>query len=296
VAGINQSLCLPTQILSFEHFIDTMITLTGCARSEIHAIVDLLTFDPTRNKADIILQPFLRDEGTIAWPVLAVRLSKPERNLLKLMSRTPRLQRAAANLIGGREQKLLLRVGQFLAKRAGFQFKLNKTIATGGVEAEIDMLAYTGHAPEEILLIEAKAILGTDDINEQVEGGRVMRHAEQQLQRCAEMIRGASDQYLAQAFSFVDWTRVRTVHFLILTPDTPPSSSFANDTAAAVSFLTLQHAFRHRDLQTPARICAAARRRPQTASPAVVKVEYDVVRVGSVTYEVPVGLLEEDAV
>jgi hypothetical protein len=292
IAGIDQSLCMPTQILSVERFVEAMGTMTGCAKSEILSIMNLLTFDPARNKADVILQPLIRDERTVAWPVLAVRLSKPERNLLKLMSRTPRLQASAANLIGGRERQLLLDAGRFLAKRAGFQFKLNKSIVANGNEGEIDLLAYTSRAPEEILIVEAKAILGSDEVNEQVESGRVMRRADQQLQRCAEIIRESSAEYLSRAYPFVDWSRVRTVHRLILTPDTPPTSSFGS-TTAAVSFLTLQHAFRHRDLQTPSRICAAARRRPQAASPPVLRVEYEVISVGDVTYEIPVGLLDE---
>ena len=293
--GIEQAQCMPTQHIQRRSFCNVMQSITGLPLIEIEAIVNLLRFDPCNRKADLFLQPLLCSANNVSWSALAVRLSHAERNLLKLMSRTRRFQAEAANLIGGREIQLLQKLGRFLAKRGGFQFSLNQKISADGREAEIDLLAYSSNAPQQVLIVEAKAILATDELNEQKESGRILRDEVERLDRRIRILSEMDSAHRARIFRFVDWARVQSIHRLIVTPDSPPPSTFDCESTPVVSFLTMQHSFRARDLRSPLRICDAARERPWLHGETVLRVDYKNVLIGDVTYEIPIDITGFDA-
>jgi hypothetical protein len=290
--GVEQARCMPTQHMTRRSFCEAMRSITGLELPEVEAIVTLLRFDPTDRKSDLFLQPFLCSADHVSWSALTVRLSRAERNLLKLMSRTRRFQAEAANLIGGRESQLLQQLGRFLAKRGGFQFRLNQKISAGGEEAEIDLLAYSVNAPEQVLVVEAKAILATDELNEQIESGRILRDEVERLDRRIRILSKMEPANRARIFRYVDWARVKSIHRLVVTPDSPPPSTFDCKSTPVVSFLTMQHSFRTRDLRSPLRICDAASERRWLQDEAVLRVDFKAVIIGNVTYEMPVDVTD----
>ena len=158
--GRAQEECIPTQVLTRAEFLDNMKILSGLDAQIIQAIVERLSYRTERNiKSDIFLQPLLCGNNSISWSPAVVELSKIERNMLKLLSRDPSMQDLAATMIGSREKTMLREIGAILARKGGYDFKLNKTLQYMDRKGELDLLAYNRQYPDQILLIEGKTVL-----------------------------------------------------------------------------------------------------------------------------------------
>lgn len=179
--GVAQERCMPTQIVPCSVFFESMIHLTGLTAQVIDNITNRLTYDTADVKRDVFLQPILRGPESVSWCPLWIKQSRPERNALKLMSRSPTLANSAATIIGGREQHMLKELGLLLAKRGGYDFKLNSRLRGKGQASELDLLAYNRRVPSEVLLVEAKAILAVDDVAEVQAATEQFRKAKLQL-------------------------------------------------------------------------------------------------------------------
>lgn len=164
--GKQQWECAPTQCVERSEFLESMRTLTELPNATLEAIVQRLTYDLSATWPDVYQQPLFCGAKTIAWSSSVVLNSKQMRNMLKLMSRTKSLQNHAANLIGGREGKMLWELGNLFSRRGRAAYKLTSAIVHGEKKGEVDILMYNRKFPEELLIVEGKAVLGVDEINE----------------------------------------------------------------------------------------------------------------------------------
>jgi hypothetical protein len=198
------------------------------------------------------------------------------------------MRNAAANIIGGREGPMLKELGLLLAKRGGYDYKLNRKVASADETAEIDLLAYSRKAPTEVLLVEGKAILAVDDVAEVHAATEQFNSAKEQLERTARILSTMPRQEKSSLFPFVDWSQVKSYHTLVVTPDSNPLSSFDEQEVPVITLELIRTQLRKRDFKSPWAICNACRRR-DWLKPFALDGEdlYLGVTVGSVTYELP---------
>jgi hypothetical protein len=123
--GIDQLECVPTQLLTEAEFLSSMVILSGLPIETVGRITERLTYDHANRKAEIFLQPLIRLDGKVLWSPWIIRKSRYDRNMLKLMARTPELKEIADDAVGSRERSFLNLIGRFLACRSGYQYKLN---------------------------------------------------------------------------------------------------------------------------------------------------------------------------
>jgi hypothetical protein len=171
-----------TQVVARDDFEGKISLLSGLTPKIVSTIVDRLRYDGSSPKPDVFLMPLFCGDVSVAWSPLLIIRSRSERNLLKLMARTKALKSTADNLIGDRERSLLNGLGQLLA-RHGYAYKLMTRLSHGGNDGELDLLAYNAGTPEEVLLIEAKALLAADEIAETKAATDELIRAQGQLRR-----------------------------------------------------------------------------------------------------------------
>src|SRR5207247_423937 len=102
--------------------------------------------------------------NSVAWSVRAVQLSGSRRNLLKLMARTPSQKALADNIIGDRERHFLATLAKWLRAK-GWAVATNQAFP-GLEQLEVDLIGWNWTYPNEVLIIEAKALRQADDPNE----------------------------------------------------------------------------------------------------------------------------------
>lgn len=200
--------CVPTQVVPLDQFRESMAMLSGLQVEKVDQIVRTLTFDRRTKSPDIYQQPLLVGPTLVAWSAMLVVNSRYIRNILKLLSRTPAMTDHAATLIGSQEPAMLREIGQLLSTKGGMQFKLATEIAIGGERAEIDLLAYNTRFPEEVLVVEGKAVLGVDEITEVASATKEMQKGQGQLARSIAMLESLSVEERQKVFKFVRWPSV----------------------------------------------------------------------------------------
>jgi hypothetical protein len=282
-----QELCMATQIVNLDRFTRCVQELSGLKEVMIRKIIDRLCYRSTP-KSDAFLQPLLCSNDLIAWCPLAIQLSKPERNMLKLMARSSgHLPDIAANIIGSREQEMLGQFGQFLAKRAQYDFKLNQGIRVGEEEAEVDMLAYRKKASREVLLVEGKTLLAVDDIGEVLTASEEIQKAQKQLYRSRDLLQKLPLAKKTEIYPFVDWPNVDTFRLLVITPESYPSRFVDQKEVPVITLQAVKTRIKNRDLQSPTTFWATCRDKQWLSNLIPDKQGFEELVVGDVIYEVP---------
>ncbi len=207
-SGIKFDKCMSTQVMDKIEFAGTIERLTGIARSKVDNIVERLSFDASNPKSDIFLQPFLSKDDKIAWSTRLIGETNYQRNMLKLMSRTDSYRGIAANIIGARERALLGDLGKYLEAR-GFAYKLLTEITLDELTGDIDLLAWNKKCSDQILIIEFKANLPPDEINEVNAFTEELIHGQSQIEKCITILTGMQDDLKREIFRFVEWEKVR---------------------------------------------------------------------------------------
>lgn len=286
--GVAQERCMPTQIVPAREFSEAMVSLTGLPSQVVDVVTNRLTYDTSDPKRDVFLQPLLCRSESVSWCPLYIKQSRPERNMLKLMSRSRTLSNASATIIGGREGQMLGELGLLLAKRAGYDYKLNCGLRYGGQSTELDLLAYNREAPAEVLIVEAKAVLAVDDVAEVQAATEQFKKAQAQLERASKILNSMPMDRKRFLFPFVDWDQVKIYRPLVITPDSSPLAEFAPDVVAVITLELVRTQFRSRDFRSPTAICEACKRK-EWLKPFGLDGEdfYSSIRIGSVTYEFP---------
>lgn len=292
-SGRPQTEFMPTQVVPRENFLSAAHEATSLRLDTIEAIVSRLSFDTSVPKRDPFLQPLLADSTALLWSPLCVEFSRPLRNMLKLMSRDPRLANHAATIIGSRESALMDAFESALPKSARFKFSRNREIDAGTIRTEIDLLAHSPHAPSQVLIVQAKAGLEADEINEVDAMTKDLLAGQRQATRAIDGLRALSlDQRRNVARAF-PWDQIDKYFALVITASNEPGSQYDHSRVPAVSVQTLVDHAAQADLTTPRSIVAAVKARGWQSTPPTEEL-YDQVRVGDVTYQLPVFKNEID--
>ncbi len=282
--GVPQEKCMPTQVVSRVRFLDAISRSSKLRRSIVETIIARLTYDWRTAKPDVYLQPLLCGPSLIAWSPLIVQTSRFQRNLLKLMARTPSLKSTADRIIGNREVQLLGNLKELL-ERKDWIVKLNKNIE-GSETAEVDLLATKWEYPKQVLIVEAKAFLQVDELNEIKSATEEMQHAQTQVHRIIRILKGLSLIEKQRLFPGIEWDKVEEWFGVIITPETEPGINFDHSAVPAAALRTLETQMRKRDWMGPYQLWNAMVSRDwQTLRPA--ERSHEAVLLAGVTFEVP---------
>jgi hypothetical protein len=286
--GKQQWECLPTPVIERRSFLQSMLILSGLPMAKVGAITSRLTYDDRTAVPEVFQQPLFCGPACVAWSAQAVLSSKYHRNMLKLMSRTPALRELSATLIGSREQAMLRELGALLSSKGGCGYKLNTDVEHGGERGEIDLLAYNLKFPDELLLVEGKASLGVDEINEVDAATLDMQKGQKQLGNVEMILEGMSEEEKRHLFKFVNWPFVKQVFGLVVSADAEPNGKFDHSHYPGISLQTMKARLRDNHFASPRKIWAACKERKWLAWLVHYDESYVPVVVGDVTYELPV--------
>ena len=295
-AGMEQRTCMPTQLICENDFISQVRELSDLSEDTIARILDRLTYDWENDKAEILLQPFIHLNNKILWSPLIIRKSRYQRNILKLMARTPELKEVADNLIGARERKFLNLIGARLSHRYGYQFKLNTDVSNQiNKQGEIDLLAYQPKAPTEVLIVEAKTILAVDETNEIADATKKLIDAQQQIRQAMAILRSLNITRKKELFKFVNWDKVSEYYPLVVTPDSNPNTLYDDNIVPHISYASLLTFGTRRAFVRPSRIWVWSREKKwvREETPTKQECKYKDIKVGEVTYSLPYVTINE---
>ena len=286
--GIDQSKCMPTQLLEEKEFILNIKILSGLKEETITRIVNRLTYDFKNKKAEILLQPFIKLKNRILWSPLIIRKSRHERNILKLMSRNPRLKKISDNIIGERERSFLNLIGNLLSKKSGYQFKLNTNISNQELTAEMDILAYKSNASTEVLVIEGKTILTVDETNEISDATGKLINAQQQIGKAIGILQSLDKEKKKELFKFVNWDKVSNYYPIIMTPDSHPNTLYNDDIVPHISYTSLITFGKKGDFSRPSRIHRFCKEKEWIKEKTPEKsYGHKDIKIGDITYSLP---------
>ena len=221
----SQESCMPTQVVAAGQFNNAIKTLSGLPLEKVARIIERLAFDYRTKLPCIFQQPLLVGDGTVAWSPNLVIHSRYDRNMLRLMARTPDLKHTADNLIGGRGRLMLNCFGKRL-QRFGWSYKLNRHIQHGGRTGEVDLLAYARDEPDAVAVVEWKSILTADEVHEVRAATAELISAQDQVVDCVDMLRAMSAAEKHNLYPFVPWERISRYVPLVVTKDVEPNETY----------------------------------------------------------------------
>ena len=290
--GVPLHECMPTQIVARDEFVHQVAALSHLPATSVQTILDRLTFHPAR-KADILLTPFLLGEDSVCWSPVGIMKYAHQRNLLKVMSRGTKDLREHAATINGRRDRIL---GQLIGKKfatRGFQFNLDTPIAANTERTDIDVLLYQTARPDEVLVVEAKALIAPDEINEVYDATQTLVYAQEQVRRAVRILREMPVVEKRQKFKFVDWDKATKFYGVVITTDAEAHWTIDQQEVPVLTYNSLRWRFRPRDFRCPSRFWAACVQRPWQDGE--MRVEKDVhadFRVGHLIYRLPAGVVD----
>lgn len=294
-SGVPQHQCMPTQVVDEAVFIEQVCRLSALSPAITRAVLDRLTFRPSP-KSDILLTPFLRSGGMVAWSPTVVINMRHERNLLKVMTRGPKALRDHAATLNGMRDAPLARLISSVFNKRGYQFKVGQQIAAQGEETDVDVLLWRADKSDEVLLIEAKALLPPDEINEVSDAVKVMLYAQEQSHRASRILKAIPTEEKCRMFKFVPWERVRSYSAVVVTSDAEPHTLVDPSIVPVISFNTLRSRFRSRDFASPQRFSQACKERAWLRGEVEEgELGHIDLRIGDLTYRLPVRVVEADA-
>jgi hypothetical protein len=264
-----------------------MARLTGFSTDLVECITSFLIHDNRTKNPDVYLQPLFALNEHVVWSPLVVSLSRQPRNALKLLCRTKATQQLGGTLNGTRENGMLLRFGRYLQKRAGYDFKINITVAEGADKTEIDLLAYNKREPSQVLLVQGKASIAADDQNEIDSVTKDMVVGREQCQLAEAILKRLPSRQLSQLYKFVAWDKVTTFYPLVITPDSEPHGQYDHSYAPAIALSSFEARVHDRKLRTPQSIWDTCRMRSWEARQSHLEPSFMPFKVGGVTYQIP---------
>ncbi|MBC7785194.1 MAG: hypothetical protein H7144_15270 [Burkholderiales bacterium] len=291
--GIPQDRCMPTQLYSRTRYLSAMQANSGLDSEKVLAITNRLTYDYRTITPCIFQQPLLVDGSNIAWSPFVVILSRYDRNMLRLMARTPEHKALADNVIGGRERSMLRQLGSYL-QTYGWSFKLNRRITDGSTEREIDLLGYSTTQQNTVLVVEWKTILTIDEVHEVRAATKELIRAQDQALKKIELLKRMTVSQKKAVYPFVEWDKVNQYVPLVVTPDAEPNETFDHNKVPSVSLATLQSFSKHRHLRSPLTLHEFAKTRSWNSEYNSFVHTHDDVRIGDYVYEIPI-LAEPEA-
>ncbi|MGB7324186.1 MAG: hypothetical protein WBD31_04905, partial [Rubripirellula sp.] len=285
---LEQIEVVPTQCLLRDRFVEMIRMLSGLNDSVIQKVADRLSYDDRTKQPDLFQQPLISGPDTVSWSVCQILGSRHLRNMLRLMNRTPSQQKLASTLVGTRDKIMIREFGRdFFAKLGGCSFKPDTDVSGGGENGDIDMLVYNPKFGDELLLIEAKAILAVDEINEVHQATLEMQHGQEQLAKIERILEAMTQEEKSQLFKFVDWKKVKTIYGIVVAAEAEPNDNLDSDKYPAISLQTIKARLRKNHFASPKKFWTACRDRHWMKGYEKAIETHRPVRVGDVTYELP---------
>jgi len=296
-AGHCQYDYLPTQLVPRAEFVGRIANLSGLAHATVNACLSRLTYGSggIRNP-DPYLQPLLCTPSHVVWSPHLVEATKAERNMLKLMARLPATKPLADNLIAGRERVVTRQFRDLLA-RHGYQHKGGIRLPGErgeGDRGEIDVLAFHPRTPEVVLVIEVKGVLGVDEVNEVDHATQEMIAGQGQLRDAIAYLKVQPPERLRALWRQPQWELVRSFHGVVLTPNAQPSAAYSHVEFPALTWKTVERYLFDSDFKTPCKFWRAAVDKRWLRKAAAARRDYHTLRVGTLTYELPIVVSEGD--
>jgi hypothetical protein len=204
------------------------------------------------------------------------------------MARTPSQKNLADKLIGNREHVLLTDIQEILEQK-GWSVALNRKIrgTHGTEEGEVDLLAVSWAYPTEVLVVEAKAFLQVDDLNEIKAATKEMQRGQCQVGRIVRLLNAMQLSERSRVFPEVEWNKVDSVFGIVVTPETEPAINFDHARVPAASLRTLRVRLRQEDWLRPCRLWQAMVSRKWQSFLRDAEFRYDSISLANITFEVP---------
>src|SRR5690606_24973091 len=136
-------------------------------------------------------------------------------------------------------------------EQGGCQFKLHTPLEGNGESGEIDLLAYNTSFPEEVLIVEVKAMLDTDEINEVHSATVEMQHGQKQVQKVMRILESMDNASRAQKFKFVRWDRAIKYYGLVVSPNSEPHQAYDQSLIPGIALSTLESRMRKNHFASP---------------------------------------------
>lgn len=290
-----QCKCMPTQLVDEAVFVEQVSRLGNLDAAKVKAVLNRLTYRPGP-KADLLLTPFLCSKNEVAWSPVVVMKTRHERNLLKVMSRGPKDMSDYVATVNGRRDKPLARLIGAEFNKHGYQYKLGEPITAGGEGTDVDVLLWLSAKPAELLIIEAKAILPPDEINEVNDAKKVMLKAQEQVLCAIRILKAMSIEEKQRKFKFVPWERIKNYIGIVLTTDAEPHTQIDPKLVPVISLNTLRSRIRLRDFRSPQRLWQTCVDRPWVRNEIEECEEKHIdVNVGELTYRLPARIVKTKA-
>jgi hypothetical protein len=290
VRGERQESVIPTISTSLSRYIQRMSRLTGLPADKIEQIVALYEFNPGKSRS-FWLQPLLVDRpgDRIAFSAWMICAFSHNRNTLRLLSTQRSTGDAAATVIGSLEPSFIERIAKHVRKR-GYQVKTDTIISSSGETGQVDLVAWKASSPNQVLLIEAKAVLAADTVEEVQRVTTEVQKGAKQLQKCVRILESSSTDQKQRWVPFVKWTDRMSFHKIVLTPRSGPNHKYDHSDAPAVLFEIMTSQLRSRDWKSPSELIEVLRQREEHRVHHDYIEAYREVAVGSIRYHLPVLL------
>lgn len=295
LGGVPQVECSATQIVERSRFDEFVGEATGLEPKVIGQIIRRLSYDERSPRPDILLQPLVCGPRFVSWSPRVMQSTRALRNVLRVMLRTKAQRDYTATVVGSRERRMLVRLGDMFATRGGCQFKVARKMAAGGEKGEMDLLVYSTREPSQLLLIEGKAVLGADEINEVDAVTKEMQKGQDQLRRCLRVLDSMSEADKCSLYPFVKWHLVREVFAVVVTLDSDPNEVYDHSEIPGIALSTISLRCRDKHFRSPRAFWAACKERRWQKHLDGLDHGVHPLRIGDVTYHVPIAFLQESA-
>jgi hypothetical protein len=204
--------------------------------------------------------------------------------MLKLMARIPALKSVADNLIGSREFSLTRQMGEALASH-GFQFKTRIKLPDSA--GEIDLLAFNIKHPDELRILEAKAILDVDEVNEVEQATLEQLKGQEQLRKTIRILNAMSPAAKSRLWSKPNWKSIDKLYGVVLTPSALPNAAYDHTQLPAITLWAINNHLYPRDFRSPRRFWDACVKKRWLKPFSAGETVFQGLKVGFVTYEIP---------
>ena len=282
--GRFQPRCLPTQVVPRDEFLNVIEHLCGLSKDKVQLIMDRLTLGNNVTKQEVFLQPIIANDTHVCWSVFVVLNSSYQRNMLKLMARSPiHVKSLSDNLVGAKERHFLGEVGRLLSSR-GYQFKILSKYKSEHTEGDVDLIAYHTSSRGEVLIVEGKTVLPPDEINEVDSVTEDLIAAQDQLRKSIDYI---SDGNGHRLWKQVDWESVERICGIVLTPQTTPNPRYDFSEFPCGTLELLRMYARPKDLKRPSRIWRFLKDRAWLSELSDADHGHREIAVGGITYLLP---------
>jgi hypothetical protein len=285
--------CMPTQIIDRKNFHISIQELTQLSPEIINAIVQRSNMIK-QPQADIFLQPLIVGNENISWCPFVIQNSQYKRNMLKLMTRTKSLKNKGDDINGSREKPLLKEFGLLIAKKGKSDFKLNRSLKYEDESGEVDLLVHNRRFPDEILLVEGKALLAPDEVNELSTATKVLIRAQDQVLRNRDILNKMPVNQKNSLYPFVNWDKVSRYYLLVVTPESPAGTNYDETVIPAITLEEIKLFLKTRDYHSPCSFWEACKNKIWLRHLEPDEEHYDDISVDNVTYQIPVARMKNN--